>query len=180
MPKPNRGKTKTIKERAVYVYLPSQEMVEDWKSRAEKAGVSMSKFIHDRVEDSIRKEEGEEGYHSRLDLIKRLKDAEEELKKLRGDNSLLRRLAENLEKENRRYRTAPFTEGEFQGVRRFDKDLVELLRRGAAYTDNEILSALNIEPTDSDLVKAVTKQLEVLEAYGLVEYSGRAWRWKTR
>jgi len=29
MPKPNKGKTKTIKERAIYVYLPSIEMAED-------------------------------------------------------------------------------------------------------------------------------------------------------
>jgi len=28
------------------------------------------------------------------------------------------------------------------------------------------------------MVKAVDKQLESLEGYGLVEYSGRGWRWK--
>ncbi|WP_456468062.1 hypothetical protein, partial [Archaeoglobus sp.] len=79
MAKPNRGKTKTIKERAIYVYLPSIEMVEDWKRRAEKAGVSISKFVVERVEDSIGREENEEGYLSRADLIKRLKEAEEEI-----------------------------------------------------------------------------------------------------
>ncbi|MEG9195230.1 MAG: hypothetical protein V6S10_07925 [Candidatus Methanoglobus sp.] len=47
MPKPNRGETETIKERAIYVYLPSL------------------KFPLERVKDSIRKEEGEEGYLSR-------------------------------------------------------------------------------------------------------------------
>ncbi|MGC8937116.1 MAG: hypothetical protein ACP5KV_07140, partial [Candidatus Methanomethylicaceae archaeon] len=74
--KPNRGKTETIKDRAVYVYLPSVEMVEDWKRRAEKAGVSISKFVVERVEDSIRREEGEEGYLSRAELDKRLQGAE--------------------------------------------------------------------------------------------------------
>ena len=54
------GKTETIKDRTIYVYLPSLEMVEDWKRRAERAGVSISKFIVERVEDSIRREEGEE------------------------------------------------------------------------------------------------------------------------
>ena len=39
MPRPSRGKTETIKQRAIYVYLPSLEMVEDWKRRAERAGV---------------------------------------------------------------------------------------------------------------------------------------------
>jgi hypothetical protein len=42
-------------------------MAEEWKRRAEKAGVSISKFVIERVEDSIRREEGEEGYLSRAD-----------------------------------------------------------------------------------------------------------------
>ncbi|MEM1556371.1 MAG: hypothetical protein QXY57_03165, partial [Candidatus Bathyarchaeia archaeon] len=91
MPRANRGKTETIKERTVYIYLPSLEMVEDWKRRAERAGVSLSKFVIERVLDSIRREDGEEGYLSRADLIKRLRDAEEEVKRLREENRLLRR-----------------------------------------------------------------------------------------
>ena len=35
MSMPNRRKTETIKQRALYVNLPSLEMVEDWKRRAE-------------------------------------------------------------------------------------------------------------------------------------------------
>jgi len=172
-----RRKTETIKERAIYVYLPSLEMVKDWKSRAEKVG-SISKFVIERVEDSIRREEGEEGYLSRLELIKKLSDAEEELKKLRGENRLLKKLAENLDNELRRYRAKPFIEEGFEGVRRFDRDLIELFRRGGSYTQEEILAHLNIDPSDSDLVKAMTKQLEALEGYGLLEYKGRGWKWK--
>jgi len=178
MPKPNRGKTKTIKDRAIYVYLPSLEMVEDWKRRAEKAGVSVSKFVIERVEDSIRREEGEEGYLSRAELVKRLRSAEEELKKLREENRLLKRLVENLDNELKRYRAQPFLQEAFEGIRRFDRDLIELLRKGGSYTQEEILAHLNIEPSDVELVKAVDKQLEALEAYGLVEYKGRGWRWK--
>ena len=178
MPKPNRGKTQTIKERAIYVYLPSQEMVEDWKGRAEKAGISISRFVIERVEDSIKHEEGEEGYLSRLELVKRLKDAEDELKKLREENRMFRMLAENLEKELRRYRAKPFLEEGFEGVRRFDKELVDILRGGGSYGDEEILAHLSIDPSDTELVKAVSRQLEALEAYGLVEYVGRGWRWK--
>ena len=178
MPKPNKGKTETIKDRAIYVYLPSLEMVEDWKRRAEKAGVSISRFVVERVEDSIRREEGEEGYLSRAELVKRLRSAEEELKKLREENRLLKRLVENLDNELKRYRAQPFLQEAFEGVRRFDRDLIELLRRGGSYTEEEILAHLNIEPSDAELVKAVDRQLEALEAYGLVEYRGRGWRWK--
>ena len=178
MPRPSRGKTETIKQRAIYVYLPSLEMVEDWKRRAEKAGVSLSKFVIERVEDSIRKEEGEEGYLSRLELIKRLKRAKEELKQLRSENRLLRRLVENLDRELKRYRAKPFLDENYVGIRRFDKDLIELLRSGRTLSDEEILSSLNIDPADTDLVKAVSKQLEALEAYDLVEFTGKGWRWK--
>jgi translation initiation factor 2B subunit (eIF-2B alpha/beta/delta family) len=173
-----RRKTETIKDRAVYVYLPSLEMAEDWKQRAEKGGVSISKFVIERVEESIRREEGEEGYLSRAELIKKLRNAEEELKKVRNENRLLKKLAENLDNELRRYRAQPFLEEAFEGVRRFDKDLIELLRKGGSYTQEQILAHLNIDPSDSDLMKAVSKQLEALEGYGLLEYKGRGWRWK--
>jgi len=62
------------------------------EKKAEKAGVSISKFVIERVEDSIRREEGEEGYLSRAELIKRLKEAEKEIKRLRSENNLLKSL----------------------------------------------------------------------------------------
>lgn len=175
-----RRKTGTIKDRAIYVYLPSLEMVKDWKERAEKGGVSISKFVIERVEESLRREEGEEGYLSRSKLIQKLRDAEEELKKVRNENRLLKRLAENLDNELRRHRAQPFIEEDFEGVRRFDRELIELLRKGGSYTQEEILARLNINPSESELVKAVSKQLEVLEGYGLLEYKGRGWKWKER
>jgi len=175
----DKRKTETIKERAIYVYLPSLGMVEDWKRRAEKAGVSISKFVVERVEDSIRKEEGEEGYLSRLELIERLRNAEDELKKMRDENKLLRNLVDNLEKELRRYRAKPFLVEEFEGVRAFEKELVAFLKRGGICTDEDILAYLNINPTDVDLVKALGKQLERLESYGLIEFTQKGWKWKS-
>jgi len=174
----NKRKTETIKDRAVYVYLPSLEMIMDWKRRADKAGVSISKFVAERVEDSIRREEGEKGYLSRLELIERLRASEDELKKLRDENRLLRKLVDNLEKELKRYRAKPFLEEGFKGVRTFEKELVTFLKRGGFYDDEDILANLNIDPSDVDLLKAVSKQLEALENYGLVEFTGKGWKWK--
>jgi hypothetical protein len=45
-----KRKTETIQERPVYVYLKS-EMVEDWKRRAKRCGVSVSKFVVEQVEE---------------------------------------------------------------------------------------------------------------------------------
>lgn len=178
MPRENRGKTETIKERTIYVYLPSLEMVEDWKNKANQAGTSISKFVIDRVEDSVRKEEGEESYVSRLEIIKRLRKAEKELKNLRDENHLLKKLVDNLDNEMKRYRAQPFLEEDFQGKRKFDEELIHLLREGDTYTDEDILSHLGIDGSDTDLVKAVSRQLEALEKYGLVDFLGRGWRWK--
>jgi len=174
-----KGKTETIKDRAIYVYLPSLEMVEDWKRGADKAGLSISKFVVERVEDSIRREEGEDGYLSRLQLIERLRKDEDELKKFREENRLLRKLVDNLDNELKRYRAKPFLEESFEGVRMLNRELINLLKRGETCSDGDILANLNIDPSDVALVKTVNKQLEVLEAYGLVEYTGKGWKWKT-
>jgi len=119
-----------------------------------------------------------EGYLSRLELIRRLKGAEGELKQLRSENRLLHKLVENLDKELKRYRAKPFLDDAYVGVRQFDKNLIELLRGGGILSDEEILSSLNIDPADTDFVKAASKQIEALEAYGLVEFTGKGWRRK--
>jgi hypothetical protein len=90
-------------------------MVKDWKSRAEKGDVSISKFVIERVEEAVGREEGEASYLGRVELIKKLSDAEEELKKVRNENMLLRKLAENLGNELRRYSAQPFLEEAFEG-----------------------------------------------------------------
>jgi predicted HicB family RNase H-like nuclease len=97
---------------------------------------------------------------------------------LRKDNELLRKLVDNLDKELKRYRARPFLIEGFRGVRRFDVKLIKLLKREGTHSNDEILEHLGIDPEDVDLVKAVDKQLELLERYRLVEYTGRGWRWR--
>ena len=43
------GKTETIKQRAIYVYLPSIEMVKRWKELAKSQGASISRFVAARA-----------------------------------------------------------------------------------------------------------------------------------
>ena len=160
------------------MYLPSEGMAENWKTKADKAGTSISKFVIDKVEDSIQQEQGEQGYLNRRALINKLSNQEEELKQLRQDNRLLKRLVENLDNELKLFRAQPFLDDSFRGVRRYNKELIELLKEGGSITGEELLIKLNIEPTQTDLVKAINKQLEMLENYGLVEYVGRGWKWK--
>ncbi|MEM0196427.1 MAG: hypothetical protein QXK66_02185 [Sulfolobales archaeon] len=64
------------------IYLSSPEIVKDRKRWAERARVSLSKFVIERVLDCIRCEDGKEDHLSRADLIKRLGDSEEEVEQL--------------------------------------------------------------------------------------------------
>jgi hypothetical protein len=178
MPRKNLSKTETIKDRTVYIYMPTFKMLEDWKNRSKASNTSLSKFVIDRVEDSIRKDEGEGGYLSRLELVKRLRKAEDGLKEVTKENGILKRLVENQEIELKRYRAEPFISRDFDGILQHDQDLIELLKGGQSYSADEILSRLNIDRSNVDLVKAINNQLEFLETHGLVVYSGRGWKWK--
>jgi len=170
------GKTETIKERAIYVYLPSVELVKRWKEAAKGQGTSVSKFVIEHVENSLRQEE-EPSYKSRGELWKEIQRLGEELKETVRAKRLLEHVVEKLEKEVRRYRAQPFLQPDFEGVRRFQKELIGALKEGGIISSEELLSKLDIDPLEHEAVKAIYKQLEVLQAYGLVESSPRGWRW---
>ena len=171
------GKTESIKQRSIYVYLPSVEMVEDWKARAERSNVSISKFVIEHVTNSLRQEEGEEGFKSRAELIQQIRAKDESIEKLARENEIIKLALERVENELRRYRAEPFLEEDFRGIRGYDKRFIELLKKGDAIDSDHLLRLLKIDPRDTPLVKALAKQLENLEAYGLVEKTRRGWRW---
>jgi len=172
------GKTESIKQRSIYVYLPSMEIAQDWKIRAKKSSASISRFIIEHVTNSLRQEEGEETYRSRAELIQQLRAKDENIANLAKENEILKLALERVENELQRYRAEPFLEKDFKGTRRYDRRLIELLKKGDTIDSDHLLHLLKINPRDTPLVKAVTKQLENLEDYGLVEKTLRGWKWK--
>ncbi len=171
------GKSRAINERYVYAYLPSVEMVRDWKVKAKKSGVSISQFVYEHVTNSLRQEEGEESYKPRAELIEDLRKKDEAIEKLNRENEIIKLALERVETELRRYRSEPFLQERFQGVRKYDRQLIELLKKGQDVDSDHLLRLLRISPKETDLVKAVSNQLENLEAYGLVKKTRRGWRW---
>ena len=173
-------KNNQLTDRAIYVYLPTVEMADEWKSKADKARLSISKFVLEHVENSLnQEEENKKTYVSRAELLKQLNERDEEITKLKQDNRLLKMLADNLDKELKKYRAKPFVEdkGKFRGVREYDKELIQLLRKNETIDSDHLLKDLGISPRETDLVKAVNSQLRYLHAYGLVEPTARGWRW---
>ena len=152
-------------------------MLADWKTRATKSNVPISKFVLEHVMNSIRQEEGEEDYKPRVKLIEELRVKDEAIEKLTRDNEVLKLALERVETELRKYHAEPFLENNFRGVRRYDKRLIELLRKGEVVDSDHLLRLLRINLKEIELVRAVSNQLENLEGYGLVEKTRRGWRW---
>jgi ribosomal protein L16 Arg81 hydroxylase len=174
------GKTESIKQRSIYVYLPSEEMVEDWKAKAKKSSASISRFVIEHVANSLRQEEGEEAYKSRAELLQQIHEKDEQIEKITRENEIVKLALERVENELQRYRAEPFLEEDFKGIRKYDRRLIELLKQGDTIDSDHLLRLLKINPRDTPLVKAVSKQLENLEAYGLVDKTLRGWKWISR
>jgi hypothetical protein len=171
------AKTKSINARYVYAYLPSAEMVRDWKAIAKKSNISISQFVYEHVTNSLQQEEGEKNYKPRAELIEELRRKDETIEKLIRENEITKLALERVESELRRYRAEPFLEDNFRGIRKYDKRLIEVLKEGEVVDDDCLLRALRIKMRETDLIKAVSNQLNNLEAYGLVEKTRRGWRW---
>lgn len=172
------SKTDTIKERAIYVYLPSHKMTLNWKSLAEKSGISISKFVIEHVENSLQQEENREGYTSRAELLDQMRQVKEENRELHKKNLMLDNLVIRLEEELKGYRVKPFLEDDFTGIRKYETELIKLLQNRIEVRKEEILEHLGINPMDADIVKGIKMQLESLERYGLIKDIGSKWRWK--
>ena len=171
------SKEKQLKQRSIYVYLPSVEMADRWKGLADRSGRTISKFVAEHVENSLRQEEEGSEYRSRAELVRLLGERDDEISRLQKENRLLKELAERLDKELRGFRLQPFAQVGFQGVRSYDRGLVDLLKREGIVDSDRLLQKLGIDPRETELVKAVDAQLAGLEAYGLVEATPRGWRW---
>jgi hypothetical protein len=101
-----------------------------------------------------------------------------ENKELRDELKLKNVVLDRYDSELKRYRTAAFLDNGFEGARKYNKELVEILKRRGAIDSYKILETFGIDFTgDSDNVKAVSRQLEHLESYGIVSSTNKGWMW---
>ena len=86
----------TLKQRAIYVYLPSEEQKDSWQKRSDKAGVSISKFVIEQVENSLRQEE-EPDFKSRNELWKENNELKQQVQDMSRQVRLLNTVVDKLE-----------------------------------------------------------------------------------
>jgi hypothetical protein len=162
------------KSRYVYLYLPTAEDKQRWQSLADEAGIPLSKFIIQVVEDALAEESD---FKPRGELVKEVGKLKSENKELRNDLTQKKIVLEKYENELKRYRNEAFLEDKYEGLRKYNKEIMAILKRGAVIDSYALLEELGIDLKETELVRAVSKQLEDLESYGLISSTQRGWRW---
>ena len=146
-----------------------------WKGAAEKAGLSLSKFIIENVEKEIN---SSNDFISKLDLISKVEELEKENVLLSKENKNFGILVDKLQEDLQAYRLRPFLTADYEGVREFEQGLIEIFKKKGFIRQDAIWRELCIKPDDMKAVKAISRQLQALEQYGLVKKTQEGWRWK--
>src|SRR5512136_2350764 len=107
------------KSRYVYVYLPSADDKHRWEKFAEDAGVPLSKFVIEAVEDSLAESE----FRPRAEMAKEMGKLRSDNKQLRDELKLKNIVLEKYETELKRYRSEAFLEDKFEGIRKYNKEI---------------------------------------------------------
>jgi hypothetical protein len=160
--------------RYTYVYHPSRQHKEKWEKIASKSHTSLSKFIISTVDGVV--DENEE-FKPRREVVREIESMKAENKALHDELRQKGIVLERYEAELKRYRSQPFLEEDYKGVRRYAEELVKILKARGQVDSYRLLEELGIDPRESELVKAVSKQLDELESYKLIKAEGRSWRW---
>jgi hypothetical protein len=165
---------KPDRSRYVWLYLPSKADKDRWQALAEKAQTPLSAFCISIIEERLAEEEE---FKSRREMLKEMEALKAENKSLREDLRLKSIVLDRYEGELKRYRSQPFLEEDYRGVRPYSEELVKILKARGSVDSYRLLEELGVDPRESELVKAVSKQLEELEGYKLIKSDGRSWRW---
>ena len=167
-------KSKTTKKRRIYIYLPSKEIMERWKNHAKKQGVSISKYIFEIIDEHIQTNKSNT---SKKELSKKFVNLERQNDVLRAENIELKKKVDMLNLLTDRYKT--FIEnGKWEGISEYQSELIKLFKSKSSIKENEILDLLHVDTLDTDTIKAISKQIEHLEDYGVIEHIKGGWRWK--
>ena len=171
-----RGKTATIKQRTVYAYLPSEKAVAAWQKEAERRGLSLSQFVFECVETAIEPAKGKP-IVNHADLAEKVHDLENRLSKATADLKVRDAALEKMEADLRRYRLEALKPAKGSAFRKYDRKIIEAIRARGEISSLELMTALRVPPTDTELVAAIRNHLEGLARWRVIEPTATGWRW---
>jgi len=171
-----------VKQRTIYVYVPDEQICDDWKKAAKKAGVSISAFVQEAMEiyltrndPVLSKQTMGEKYRESLAKTDSLKGQNVELnRKLERMDTLLDRY----EKQVKDLENEKFLSGDhFNGIRRYNRRLIELFKKEKYLNEEMILDMLHIPPSDVKSIRAIDRQIENLLNYGVIKPQKGGYVW---
>ncbi|MCE5261218.1 MAG: hypothetical protein LLG21_04470 [Euryarchaeota archaeon] len=177
--RPNQGKTETIRQRKIDVYLPTLELMQQWKHAAEKSGMPLSKYILEVVEQH------------RMGAVRvtmppalleeKANKLEKELAALQMRFDTLNLAFHNQEVELSRLSSAyQSAKGGSLDVTMV-KDLVQVLQRSPknGFHIIDLMESMKFDKNDSDMIKRWSDGLNFLLDVGLVLRDDKGnLRWK--
>jgi len=158
--------------RLISLYVFSDKEKAHYLELARAAGVPLSKFLISKIEESLaeKKRKPAVSLKELEDLRARIHDLEEEI---RLKDMILQKYQSAVEKQ----RSLSFLDDNFKGKRVLDLNLIDVLKKHGPIHEARLMSLLKVDPLDTELPQSVSKQLEDLEGYGLIEKGSRGWRW---
>ena len=143
----------------------------------------ISKFIGELMEDHLT---AAGTGAARRDLEQKILVLEDKNKQLRSENTQLSRQVERLNKLMDQYeehlqqlKNKQFLDnGKFNGIRKYEQKLIELLKEHKNIKEHDILDMLHVSPSDVDTMKAISKQLELLLDYGIIKMYKGGYQWQ--
>lgn len=151
------------------IYFNSPEQKEKYYEAAKSKKSSFSKYVLNVLE------EASQPLTESAKSSEELQDLKEKYRQLLKSNRDLARELERQTKELQRLKDEAFLQP--SGEADLDPDLLSLLQAGPIHSPR-LLEALKIDPADAQKVRAITRQLEMLEATGFIGRGPRGWRWQ--
>lgn len=165
---------KPDRSRYIWLYCKSKAQKDEWQTLAEKANTPLSAWCAAIIEERLAEEEGN---LPRQKVMKELKTLKEENTTLREDLRQKEAVLTQYEAELRRYRSEPFIHDDFKGIRPYSEELVKILKARGRVDGYRLLELLGIKSGEAEAIKAVSRQLEELEKFGLAKTDGANWQW---
>jgi hypothetical protein len=165
--RPDLGKSKTIKKRTVYLYLPTRDMLEEWKKEAERHGMSLSRFLVEVIDDIMRRNPN--GITPREEVQTGLAKASSELVSLRAEKEELRSQLSRTEQQVARYRESLLTLAETSQDDTMIGRLIGLFGQRRVWRLDDVPATLGIDLADEGAMSRLRTNIGYLRKVGLID-----------
>lgn len=157
---------KKYQDRGVWVYTGTSNRLKEIREEAKKRGLQPSKYLM-AAEESFRKSDPPRAAGPELQHLRQENHRLET--EMKGKDLLLAQQ----EAELRKLRGSAFLQPAWNAD--IDSDLLQAIRAGPIH-DHKLLDLLGA--TDPEAMRAISRQLQILEATGFITKTTRGWSWK--